>query len=101
MSAKQTLKRLLGELKLSSPNGSVKDSLMAKYIVAQFEKYKTTDQQLCKAKEEMLFMGKSYLCYLESLRKYHEINKIYKGRGERTVEDTANLVGFKLPHDPK
>jgi hypothetical protein len=101
MSAKQTLKRLLTEVKLASPNGSNKDSLIARYIVNQFEKYQTTDQQLCKAKEEMHFMGKTYLCYLQSLRKYQEINTMYKGRGERTVEDTANLVGFKLPHDPK
>ncbi|XP_055689149.1 protein FMC1 homolog [Lutzomyia longipalpis] len=97
----KTLRSLLNELRLASPSGSIKDSLAAKYIVAQFQKYRTTDQTLCKAKEEMHFLGQTYLCYLQSQRNYQRIRKEYSGRGERTVEDTAKMVGFKLPHDPK
>jgi hypothetical protein len=92
---------LLRELRLSSSNGTIKESPAAKYILQQYKKYNTTDQQLCKAKDEMLFLGNTYLCYLQSLRKYIEINEEYKGAGERSVEDTAKMVGFKLPHDPK
>lgn len=93
---------LLNELRLASPNGVLaKDSLVFQYISSQYRKYQTTDETLCKAKEEMKYLGNTYLCYLRSLRKNTEIHKHYKGEGERTVESTANLVGFKLPHDPK
>lgn len=99
MTAVKTLRALLNELRLASPNGSIKDSLTANYIVSQFRKYKTTDELLCKEKNEMLFLGQTYLCYLESARRYKRINDEYKGAGERTIEATAELVGFKLPHE--
>lgn len=93
---------LLNELRLASPKGVLsKDSLAFKYISSQYRKYETTDETLCKAKEEMKFLGSTYLCYLKSLRKHEEIQTHFKGVGERSVEDTAGLVGFKLPHDPK
>lgn len=97
-----TYRMLIQELRLVSPGGVLqKDSLVMKYLSSQFRKYKTTDQTLCKAKEEMQFLGRTYLCYLQSLRKQEEIAKHYKGDGERSVEETAKMVGFKLPHDPK
>lgn len=99
--AVKTLRGILNELRLASPNGCIKDSLAAKYVVAQFKKYRTIDEQLCKEKDEMLYLGHTYLCYLQSSRNYQRINDEYKGVGERTVEDTAKMVGFKLPHDPK
>lgn len=33
--------------------------------------------------------------------RYQELHAEYHGRGERTVKETADLVGFKLPHDPR
>lgn len=101
MAAVKTLRHLLSELRLASPNGSIKDSLASQYILTQFRKYQTTDEQLCKVKDEMLFLGQTYASYLESTRNYHKINAEYKGAGERTVEATAKMVGFKLPHDTK
>ncbi|CRK90872.1 CLUMA_CG004562, isoform A [Clunio marinus] len=55
------------------------------------KKFKTTDEQLCKVKDEMHFLGQTYLCYLQSARNYKRINDEYKGAGERTVEATAKL----------
>lgn len=101
MAATKTLRGILKELRLASPNGSIKDSLTSQYVISEFRKYQTTDEQLCKVKDEVHSLGKTYLCYLQSLRKYNRINAEYKGAGERTVETTANMVGFKLPHDPK
>jgi hypothetical protein len=101
MAAVKTLRGLLNELRLASPNGTVKDSLATQYILDQYRKLQTTDEQLCKVKDEMHYLGQTYLCYLQSLRKYKAINADYKGAGERSVEDTARMVGFKLPHDPK
>lgn len=100
--ASQLYRSLLHELRLASPGGVIsKESLPFKYIAAQYRRYKTTDEQLCKAKEEMRFLGETYVCYLQSLRRNAEIHKSMKGVGERSVEATANMVGFKLPHDPK
>lgn len=100
MAASKTLRGILHELRIASPNGSIKDSLTSQYVLSQYRKYQTTDEQLCKVKDEMHFLGKTYLCYLQSMRKYKAINADYKGAGERTVEATAALVGFKLPQDP-
>lgn len=97
----KTLRGLLNELRLQSPNGTIKDSLAAKYVLAQFRKHQTTDQTLCKAREEMHFLGRTYLCYLQSRRIHDKIRLEYTGKGERSVRSTADMVGFKLPHDPK
>lgn len=100
--ANNLYKTLLNEIRQSSPGGKLKsDSPLFKYVNAQFDKYRTTDELLCKAKDEMKYLGETYLCYLQSLRKQAAINKEYSGKGERGVKETASMVGFKLPHDPK
>ncbi|EDV92941.1 protein FMC1 homolog [Drosophila grimshawi] len=102
MAGTKVLRSLLHELRQSAKDpGGIKNSLAARYILAQYKKFETTDQQLCKARNEAIFLGQTYLTYLSSLRKYNELYKEYHGRGERTVKETADLVGFKLPTDPK
>ncbi|CAG9562371.1 unnamed protein product [Danaus chrysippus] len=96
-----TLRQLLSELRHQSSNKKLAENQMVRYILEQYRKYQTTDQQLCKAADEMHFKAKTYYNYLHYSRKYKEINAEFKGKGERTVEDTARMVGFKLPHDPK
>lgn len=97
----RTLRQLASELRILSVSGKVKDAPAIQYIVDQYKRFKVTDQQLCKAQEEMRYMSETYLCYLRSSRKFMELHTHYKGKGERTTGETANLVGFKLPHDPK
>lgn len=96
-----TLRRLLSELRKQSTAKKLADNQMVQYIFSQYRKYQTTDQQLCKAIDEMHFKAKTYYDYLHHTRKYKQINEEFKGKGERTVEETARMVGFKLPHDPK
>lgn len=96
-----TLRQLLSELRKQGSAKKLRDNQMAQYVFSQYRIYQTTDQQLCKASEEMLFKAKTYLSYLHSGRVLKEINAEYKGKGERSVESTAKMVGFKLPHDPK
>ncbi|XP_058059203.1 protein FMC1 homolog [Anopheles bellator] len=96
----KTLKHLLTELKqISTGDGSA--SMAAKYITEQYRRFETTEQQHCRAKEELQFTADTYRCYLESVRRLKELSEVYRGKGERTVRDTADMVGFKLPHDPK
>ncbi|KAL3277205.1 hypothetical protein HHI36_012555 [Cryptolaemus montrouzieri] len=96
-----TIRQIISELRKVVPKENMKNNLALRYIVNQYKKYQTTDQQLCKAKEEMDFMAKTYLCYLQSSRLCQEIHDEFHSKGERTVEETAKMVGFKLPHDPK
>lgn len=96
-----TLRHLLSELRKQSSTKKLAENQMVQHVFAQYRTHQTTDQQLCKAIDEMHFKARTYANYLENSRKYKEINKEFKGQGERTVEDTANMVGFKLPHDPK
>ncbi|XP_072932502.1 protein FMC1 homolog isoform X2 [Epargyreus clarus] len=96
-----TLRQLLSELRKQGSSKKLADNQMVQYIFSQYRKYQTTDQQLCKAADEMHFKAKTYYDYLYHSRRYKEINTEFKGKGERTVEDTARMVGFKLPHDPK
>jgi len=100
--ALQTFRRLASEVRRSSTCSKIHtESPVFKYILEQYRRYRVTDQTLCKAQAEMDHLARTYLCYLSSTRRANEIHEQYKGRGERTVEDTANIVGFKLPHDPK
>lgn len=101
MAATKALRALLQELRFANPCACIKDSLAAQYILAQYKKFCTTDQQLCKARDEALFLGQTYLTYMSSLRKYNELHKEYRGKGERSVKETADMVGFKLPTDPE
>lgn len=97
----KTLRQLTSELRKITSNSKIRDTLQMQYILSQYRKNRVTDQQLCKAQEEMKYTADTYRCYLKSLRIHSEILSEYNGRGERTVEETAKLVGFKLPHDPK
>ncbi|XP_062531254.1 protein FMC1 homolog [Bombyx mori] len=96
-----TLRQLLSELRRQSPTKKLAENQMVRYIFDQYRKYQTTDQQLCKAIDEMHFRARTYHNYLHHSRKYKELNTEFKGKGERSIEETANMVGFKLPHDPK
>lgn len=95
------LRQIISELRYALPEGNLKNNLALRYVLDQYQKYKTTDQQLCKAREEMEFIAKTYLCYLKSSRIEQEIHNEFHGKGERSVAETANMVGFKLPTDPK
>lgn len=96
-----TLRGLLSEIRKQSSSKVLKEDQMARYVLEQYRKYQTTDRQLCKAIDEMHFRARTYYNYLYTARMSKEINKEYKGKGERSVEDTARMVGFKLPHEPK
>lgn len=96
-----TLRHLISELRNTSPQGTLKDSLLMQYIMSQYRKFKVTDRQACKAQEEMKYIADAYLCYLRSGRMAREIHDHFHAKGERSVAETAKMVGFKLPHDPK
>ena len=38
---------------------------------------------------------------LNMILRLKKIHDEYHSKGEKTFEETAKLVGFKLPHDPR
>jgi hypothetical protein len=101
MGTLRVLRHLISELRQSSPSNKVKDLQITGYILKQFRKFQITDLQVCRAQDEMKYLAYTYTNYLQSQRQYTELLSAYKGNGERSTKDTANIVGFKLPHDPK
>ncbi len=63
--------------------------------------FQVTGKQHCKAAEEMRHLADSYTSYLRSQRLWLATHEEYHAKGERSVRETAQIVGFKLPHDPK
>lgn len=92
---------LIREIRRVSSEQNTKNDMMAQYILEQARSHRETSQVLCKAREELKNLAETYLCYLTSQRMCKEIQARYTGKGERSIRETADLVGFKLPHDPK
>jgi len=95
-------RNLLREISLADGQAGRQTSpAAANFVRRQFRKHQTTDQQHCKAREEMFHLGDAYETYLRSQRTWLAFHQEYHAKGERSVADTAQIVGFKLPHDPK
>ncbi|XP_037775756.1 protein FMC1 homolog isoform X3 [Penaeus monodon] len=98
----QVLRSLIKELRNSlQGHERVRHSPAFTYIMDNYRRNAVTDQQYCREQEEMAHLAHTCATYLKSNRKYQELHAEYHGRGERTVKETADLVGFKLPHDPR
>ncbi|XP_014475220.1 PREDICTED: UPF0562 protein C7orf55 homolog [Dinoponera quadriceps] len=95
------VRSLVQQLRRVSQNRSTKENAMLQYVMEQAHVHKETSEVLCKAREELKNLAEIYLCYLKSQQTYKDIQKQYAGKGERSIKETADLVGFKLPHDPK
>lgn len=68
------------------------------YIVASSPQ--VTSEKLCRAQQELHFQAATYLCLLRSVRHLAALHHEYHGRGERSPEEVAGLVGFRLPQQP-
>ncbi|PKK29787.1 hypothetical protein A306_00004853 [Columba livia] len=57
-------------------------------------------EKLCRAQQELHFQAATYLCLLRSVREQAALHEAYHGKGERSPEEVAGLVGFSLPQQP-
>lgn len=102
MSAKSLMREFIRELRLiNRSHKTLKESPSYQFVTKSFRLNQVTSEQTCKAREESLYLAQTYLCYLKSSRKASELRNEFHGQGERSVRSTADMVGFKLPHDPK
>ncbi|XP_054153601.1 protein FMC1 homolog [Oppia nitens] len=85
-------------------NGKRKDGLKVignEAIVYMFDMYRrhdVTDQRVCRPKHELKYLADTYRCYLNSSRNYQQIYDQFYSKGERSVTETAQMLGFKLPN---
>ncbi|GAB1290699.1 Protein FMC1 homolog [Apodemus speciosus] len=59
-----------------------------------------TSEKLCRAQHELHFQAATYLCLLRSIRQHVALHQEFHGKGERSVEESAGLVGLQLPRQP-
>jgi len=91
-----TLRQLIREIRHIYRKGPVHDSPVYAYVLEQYHRYQVTGAKYCRERDEMRQIAETYLCLLESSRKQEELSTIY-ARGERSVEESAKLVGLALP----
>ncbi|XP_029446226.1 protein FMC1 homolog [Rhinatrema bivittatum] len=98
----RTLRALFRELRHASATSErpYRDTLAYKYIREQFHRHRVTSEKLCRAQHELHFQAVTYLCLLRSVREHLALHQAYHGKGERSAEDAAGLVGLKLPQQP-
>ncbi len=72
------------------------DKPLIDLIRNQFKQHTVTSEKLCKHPNEMEFVAQTYLTYLKSIREHLVLKQKYC-KGERSIEEAANIVGLKLP----
>ncbi|XP_033732986.1 protein FMC1 homolog [Pecten maximus] len=97
MSSRRLFQELSKEFKRMHPKVKLDDVPAFNHMTAQFKKFKTTGKLLCRADNEVHYVADSYRCMLQSTRKHEELIQIYGGKGDRSIEESANLVGLNLP----
>ncbi|XP_072506216.1 protein FMC1 homolog [Notamacropus eugenii] len=98
----RTLRALLRELRYLSAASDrpYKDTAAYRYLVEAFRAHRVTSEKLCRAQHELHFQAATYLCLLRSTRNHVTLHQEFHGKGERSVEETADVVGLKLPQQP-
>ncbi|XP_030649689.1 protein FMC1 homolog [Chanos chanos] len=77
-----------------------KQTMAYNYVMDQFRKNQVTGARYCRAQREALHASHTYLCLLNSTRHHQELHNLYHGKGERSPEEVASLVGLRLPTQP-
>ena len=101
--ALSTLRHLLREIRRNLPTQESKrcNQPLVNYILQEYRRHQVTSKQHCKPGQEMEHLANTYATYLTSQRMWFRVHNEYHAKGERSIAETAGIVGFKLPHDPK
>ncbi|CAF3175617.1 unnamed protein product [Rotaria socialis] len=95
-SALSVYKGLLRELSINNSKFSYRSLPVYLKIKDEYRRHRPITAKHCKPNDEILFVASTYLSYLESARKRKIIQSIYS-KGERSVQQAANIVGLALP----
>uniref|UniRef100_A0A914YAN7 Protein FMC1 homolog n=1 Tax=Panagrolaimus superbus TaxID=310955 RepID=A0A914YAN7_9BILA len=92
-----SFRRIVSELKKAKGSLS-RDSPEFRFIMDQMRNHRVTQKMNCKSPNEMEHLADTYATYLNSTRFLAELQERYRG-GERSVSESANLVGLQLPKE--
>ncbi|CAL1526047.1 unnamed protein product [Lymnaea stagnalis] len=93
----RVLRSLSKELRYIYKKKDLQDVPIYCYLQDQFRSMQVTGEKICREQHEAENLAQTYLCYLESTRRNEELSVLYRGKGERSIESSANIVGLKLP----
>jgi hypothetical protein len=99
MTAKSALtvyKNILHELSINNSLFSYRLSPIYLKIKDEYHRYRPITSKYCKHTDEVLFVARTYLTYLKSVRQCQIIHSTYS-KGEKTIQQAANIVGLNLP----
>ncbi|KAM9327156.1 protein FMC1 homolog [Gastrophryne carolinensis] len=96
----QTFHGLLRELRHLHGAGVYRNTAAYSYIRNGFRQNQVTSEKFCLAQQELHFQASTYLCLLQSVRNHLMFHEEYHGKGERSTEEVASLVGLRLPQQP-
>lgn len=92
MSQYGMFRAILRELSMSTPQIEARNNSVWLYI-------KDTLRQGKRPHEQYLRTLQTFLYYIQSSRLHRDLLSTYQGKGERTVEESAKLVGLSLPQE--
>lgn len=92
------IRGIFRELRKTTKKNPISQNAAYQYVMECSRQHQITDQRVCKAETELYFMASAYHCYLNGTRKHQELFHRYYGQGERTVQETASIVGLGLPN---
>ena len=72
------------------------DQKLLGLIKCEFKKNIVTSSKYCKESNEQFIIANAYLSYLKNTREYFILKSKY-AKGERSIEESANIVGLRLP----
>jgi len=93
------LRTIVRNLKETNQTRKIWENPSVTYIMKEYKKNYVTDAQYCRQQNEKIYLANTYATYLNSSKRYKALYEEYR-RQEATVEQAANIVGFKLPEDP-
>lgn len=67
------------------------------HLMSLFRANQVTEKRYCRPEDHYKYFAQTYLTYLRSSRLQAELTKKYFTKGERSVEESAKLVGLRLP----
>lgn len=88
-------RRIVSELRKADKSFG-RQSPQFKYLMDQMRDHQVTQRVYSKAPEEAEHVANLYTTYLSSTRALTQLESRYS-RGERSVEESARLVGLALP----
>lgn len=90
------LRSLTRELRYFTSDGKLLHRPLVRWILSEYRSNQVTPAQYCRGSGEMVWVADAYLQYIRAQRICRELTEKNQKR-EKTVQETADMIGFKLP----